>query len=472
MRHILNSLFILCFFLASSLSAANLQPVKQLTKKSKPINQRIVETLPQTAASIRSLVDLPYREEFYFWMEEWSLMQSTNYTYSPSGKILMAEEILDNEVVARTLYTYDDNDMLFEFIYEMRENQVWIPIYRLNYIYDSQGIESGFMYYNWDNGNWMLDWGFRNNRTYNAQNQLLSDISETFNVDLMTWFANSSTIYSYDSNGRITEIIESYADDQTQILIPEIRVRLEYAGNNLLPFQAYMDDYNQNAMIWITSQRLSDLVFTEAESLLEAELLNAVFYIPNGNTWDVVYRQTTLVLENNGRQVLFEFFADGTWYPEGRNTTEYDFKGNLLNDKQEFYFDETWTITFWQTQDNTYDAQDRLTEKVNYYWDNEMGEMINSTRVLYFYDQIVNTIQRDASFRIFPNPAVDYLVVETSNNQPSEVIIYSIQGQLIKRQFIQQSDVVAIDELNTGIYILEVVSKVDDKKSTLKFIKQ
>jgi len=472
MRHIHNRLFILCFFLASAVSASHVQPLKQLTKKSKPVNQRIVETFPQTATSIRSLVDLPYREESFFWIEDWSLMQSINYTYSPTGKVLMAEEIADNEAVGRTLYVYDEDDKLFEFVYEVRENQVWIPFYRITYLYDSQGLESGFYYYNWNNGNWMLDWGFRNNRSYNAQNQLLSDIVESFNVDLMIWVGNSSTIFSYDNNARVTEIIESYADEQTQIFIPESRVRLEYEGENQLPFQLYFDEYSESTMTWMIGQRLNDLVFTEAESIFEADLLNAVFYVPNGNSWDVFYRQTTLVLEYNGRDALFEFFADGNWYPENRNLTEYDFKGNLINEKQEFYFDETWTISVWQTQDNSYDEQDRLIEKVNYYWDSELSEMVNSTRVLYFYDQIVSTTEHDASFRIFPNPAVDYLVVETANNQPSELIIYSIQGQLLKRQFIQQTEVISVDELHSGVYILEVVSKADDKKSTVKFIKQ
>lgn len=472
MRHIHNSLFILFFFLVSAVSASHVQPVKQLSKKSKPLNQQIVETFPQTASSIRSLVDLPYREESFFWLEEWSLVQSINYTYSPTGKILMAEEILDNEAISRTLYTYDEDDMLFEFIYEMRENQVWIPSYRITYIYDSQGLESGFYYYNWSDGNWMLDWGFRNNRSYNAQNQLLSDIVESYNVDLMTWIGSSSTIFSYDDNARVTEIIESYADEQTQMFIPETRVRLEYEGENQLPFQLFFDEYSESTMMWIIGQRLNDLVFTEAESIFEAELLNAVFYIPNGNSWDVIYRQTTNVLEYNGREALFEFFADGTWYPENRNLTEYDFKGNFITEKQEFYFDETWTISVWQTQANSYDEQDRLIEKVNYNWDSELSEFVNSTRVLYYYDQVVSTTERDASIRIFPNPTADYFIVETSGNQPSELIIYSIQGKLLKRQFIQQTDVITVDELHSGIYILEVLSIADDKKSTMKFIKQ
>lgn len=61
-------------------------------------------------------------------------------------------------------------------------------------------------------------------------------------------------------------------------------------------------------------------------------------------------------------------------------------------------------------------------------------------------------------YRIFPNPASQYLFIENkANNGIDKLIIYNILGQLIKSQFFE-GPLVDISELGQGFYILEIIA--------------
>jgi hypothetical protein len=69
-------------------------------------------------------------------------------------------------------------------------------------------------------------------------------------------------------------------------------------------------------------------------------------------------------------------------------------------------------------------------------------------------------------FSIYPNPAQDFLFIETQ--QPIETVkIYNLQGQLIKE--ISESTI-DVSQLNSGMYFVQVI--VEGKTQALKFIKE
>ena len=90
---------------------------------------------------------------------------------------------------------------------------------------------------------------------------------------------------------------------------------------------------------------------------------------------------------------------------------------------------------------------------------NSNGETISfdlsSLRKAYFSEiQDVNEIENQ-QFAIYPNPAKDVLRINNiSDNQ--EVIIYSINGAVVKRDMVSEDAAINISDLRAGLYIIGV----------------
>jgi len=72
------------------------------------------------------------------------------------------------------------------------------------------------------------------------------------------------------------------------------------------------------------------------------------------------------------------------------------------------------------------------------------------------------------NFSIYPNPASDYIIVNSSDNEIREIFIYSIDGKLCKSAFVKGEAKIDISELNPNIYTL--VFNQDGKNNSYKFI--
>lgn len=78
-------------------------------------------------------------------------------------------------------------------------------------------------------------------------------------------------------------------------------------------------------------------------------------------------------------------------------------------------------------------------------------------------------LQNRQTFSIFPNPASDKLTIHTSEQLNSEVQIYTVSGNLISREIIDDGNV-NISDLTSGVYIIEV--ELEGKKLRKQFIKK
>jgi len=62
------------------------------------------------------------------------------------------------------------------------------------------------------------------------------------------------------------------------------------------------------------------------------------------------------------------------------------------------------------------------------------------------------------SVKIYPNPVSDTLYIELSGNEPSVGKIYSMHGKLIREFSMTGKSQISVQELNSGVYILEINS--------------
>jgi hypothetical protein len=94
-------------------------------------------------------------------------------------------------------------------------------------------------------------------------------------------------------------------------------------------------------------------------------------------------------------------------------------------------------------------------------WDFFVHKMSQSTLSIYEY----NTINTN----IYPNPANDYLQIDTENNLGVE--IYSLEGKLMDGKQINTNTRIDISQYNNGIYLIKLINE-NGMMSHHKFIKQ
>lgn len=98
------------------------------------------------------------------------------------------------------------------------------------------------------------------------------------------------------------------------------------------------------------------------------------------------------------------------------------------------------------------------------YTDSDFVSITNGTLALKDFEK--------SNFRLFPNPTSNYLSIQSSSDEyPTLIEVYSIQGQLILRQPVLNESHLKIDtsQLSNGMYFLKLIK--DTKQVTLPFIK-
>ena len=104
---------------------------------------------------------------------------------------------------------------------------------------------------------------------------------------------------------------------------------------------------------------------------------------------------------------------------------------------------------------------DAITNSASIYFDWNLPIKTNTT-VNYYesYLGISNPGNRTTKLKVYPNPLSYFGKVEISNllNEPTELIVYSIEGKLLWRRVFDNGTNLTIDrgELSSGMYVLEV----------------
>ncbi len=80
-------------------------------------------------------------------------------------------------------------------------------------------------------------------------------------------------------------------------------------------------------------------------------------------------------------------------------------------------------------------------------------------------------VLEDNSFKVYPNPAKDVLYVQLAKTEPSELIIFDINGLAVVKSVIQNGVInVPLNTLNSGTYYCRVIQS--DQVYTNLFIKE
>ncbi len=82
----------------------------------------------------------------------------------------------------------------------------------------------------------------------------------------------------------------------------------------------------------------------------------------------------------------------------------------------------------------------------------------------------INKINPKLNYRIYPNPAEDYIIISSDDNQKSIVEISNIQGQILIKQALINDNQINLHKVKSGIYFVKIIS--DKNILTYKIIKE
>jgi hypothetical protein len=69
-------------------------------------------------------------------------------------------------------------------------------------------------------------------------------------------------------------------------------------------------------------------------------------------------------------------------------------------------------------------------------------------------------LEKKGSLRIFPNPAEEYLTIQTGNSDSKTISLYSVSGKIIKHtSFYEENYYLDLVALEPGAYVLKLEDK-------------
>ncbi len=361
------------------------------------------------------------------------LSSKDTFSYNPDNSLNTKLVFIWNnntsswDTSSREMYFYTDiNKHLDTMLYQYYSNG-WINSYMRVFVYDSNDqLKLNDLYLSWDQNinNWVVY--SQKIYTYNANNQLVSIVSQSLDYNTNQLLNYYKQLFYYDNQGvNIAET--SYMWDTSLVDWVASDSIFHYVNNGILIADTSWS-FNTNTQQW-EYDMLNDYVYSN--NLLTGLIIKV--WSPNDNNWIDIYKYE---LVKNPSATLAN-----TITPEEN-----------LNQMVGYVID---TLKVFQYDNN------------NSVWGLVSMDIYNYTT---YTETVVTNIDnpQPGTLEIYPNPASDYVTL--ANSQPGDlVIIFDAQGKMVKsaKMFEKQ---LYLGNLPTGVYTLKLIGQ--NRVMTSKLIKQ
>jgi hypothetical protein len=345
------------------------------------------------------------------------------------------------EWIANERQRYEYNEIGLEVANTIFRRQApqgdWSPIDQFVSIYGSDGILSSRQQYAWDEslGGWAT---FRETSfEYNGFGQLTVSLAREWNTESNAWVPKSRTIFSYNDLGNIEQVLLDNWNSLANDWLPSLRNTFSYDDQGR-QVSSLVELAISGAPTW-QNLSLSTRMYDGSSALLAESILSS---------WSI---------------------AQWAWVRSSRDLFEYN-----ADDQLSVRYNYQWdgTVEQWRNRrlhQYDYDAQGNQVEMIISNWDAAAADWSNANRTEHFYSLLVSVhqVENGPEYRLFPNPAHDWLQME--GLERAEVEIIDLNGRLLSRHR-YDGGVLAIGHLPKGIYVLRI--KRDDGWAALRFAKQ
>ena len=298
-------------------------------------------------------------------------------------------------------YTYDANNNMTSEIYSLWDTGInaWIFDDKYEYTYDANNNLTSYIYSLWDTG--INDWIFYSKveYTYDANNNMTSYIYSEWDTGINAWIFSSKREYTYDANNNLTSYIYSWWDTGINDWIFDDKYEYTYDANN----------------------NMTSAIYSEWDTGI--------------NDWIFNYKyEYTFNLAVNVSEIIAPEWYNNYLYPP-------------------FY--------------------NELLTEIYYSWDGT-DFTINSKGTFYYSDIVgINEVIDNSIFIIYPNPANDYIMINAGSTNTNEIQIFNVYGQCVMSVDTQNNISeyrVDISNLPAGMYFTRIAN---DKNNVVKrFVKQ
>lgn len=392
-------------------------------------------------------LDKVYRLKYESGTSSWDSLSIENYVYSTVGANKQQEVTYVNNTggvwtpSSQIIKVYNPNGMNL-----LEQTNYWDAL-------QSDFVNSFKMVY-------VLDGNSRVSYRYNASWNTVTSSWDTTNYTRYVYVGNTTRIdsminYSYDAlvsdfvpsnlntftyNGQNKETVRKtfIYDPVASSFIESYRLESTYSGNNLTQQKSFTVDWSDSSMY---DNSITDYTYTSGKLTQELTQVRNSAVASYENSLKYVYSYDA---NNNPDMVTMETYdvPNSQWVNSQRNSFDY----NAGNYKTYELYEQ------WISINNDY------RENVERFYHYEVKPNIGVAEPV------------KTKIAMFPNPTVDVLNVQFSNDEKVFFQVLSLDGKVVKSgMFVSSNNEIAVNELNSGIYILQLTG--DAVKGSYKFIK-
>jgi len=389
--------------------------------------------------------------------------------------------------VVRRLYQYNQQGLLITEAEQYQQDDTWITSGQCKYTYDSKNNLQTKLHENW--GSWPWETYSKYTYTYDAKNNLLKELVENRGSN-DTWANNRQDVMTYDENDNLLTQLRQSWNPYTLTWRNSTLNTYTYDANNNLLKRFIQTPYDNDNNVWrnfsqnvytydSNNNRLTDLYQTWADNnthWIDIALYTYTYY-SNSNLYEFYHNgskeEYTYDTDNNLIYQLTKTWQNGNWVNYSQIHYTYDSKNNT-----QAYLREQWVNNSWVNDLQklwTYDENDNCTLVENYsfpdgnrhptdipmylYYNNmQSSAYYNAYKVTAIYRKVtqLTTEQEDfvlPAISIYPNPTSGQLNITNDEQNIQMISIYNLSGIQL---FNTQNTTFDISHLPSGMYFVQI----------------
>ncbi|MBI3232545.1 MAG: T9SS type A sorting domain-containing protein [Bacteroidetes bacterium] len=305
--------------------------------------------------------------------------------------------------------------------------------------------------------------GYKTTYTYDAQKNVLTELSQEWNAATSAWLNTNNSIYTYNANNNRTSTINQ--GWQSGAWVNNNKFIYNFDAN----YRAISDLYqswNVGTSSWenlvqnVYKFNTSNLVDSAITQYWNGSTSAWVSYILVTYTYDANKNQTSSLFQSWDTQ-------SSSWKNTYSHTFTYDLNKNMLTDLFKTYnVGGTWDNTELDTY--TYDADNNQLSEVYQDWVIASGNWLNTDSSHYYYTKkntnpnngvaLLNVANKELN--IYPNPATNIATINFETTSKEILTIVNLLGEQVYTQSYIANQTIDLSSFSKGIYIVKVGTAV------------
>jgi len=373
----------------------------------------------------------------------------------------------------KSVLKYNDNGYLIKEyqIYNYKTGDDYIKARLLQYEYDNSGNRIEKLSQNLQSSTN----SFINNSQelfyFDQNNNIKKAIKRKWSSLLKKWVNENKWDYEFDEMNNETKFFRTKWNLDSLKWMNEFRGILEYDenGNRISYFIQRWHNIKQK---W---GNINKYFYTYNDNFISTGYYSQI-WSSSDQKWEN-FNKYIYKYDNFDNRILFIKQkwgkSENEWLNIFKRKKEYNSK-NILQKTTELEWSESENI--W-VNDNLnlyiFDINENLIQELEKKWDTTLVKWNTDKKIDYFWSQFETTSLEKTNrndFFIYPNPATDYLVIQSELNlYHNDVFIYSTAGNLVYQTKMNNNNKVNLESISPGIYYLKI--NTENSKYIEKLIK-